>query len=360
MDSLHFREEVELENGKLQVKPVSGRMIGEVTVNEYDKAGNLLFSETTHNDITLPGSIFVLEQMFKKGSETYRFLHPNAFPTEYNSTNVITSKEYTEDGIGNTDWNAKILDANTIDNYISDEYTFGFMVGHGGETASSILAPTYEHNCLKDTGAVNSFLPFRVEPVVADNIPITDANRNPSDDGVDYYLKVTSGTKNYFYAKGFSTKPKIYTKWSDGSGEVTSSDIGYNVPILTYAEAMLEIDEDDIRDFFQPIQSEDCYINQLGLVAGKQVWTKDRQGLYYHDISSNTYTKEKPTGTIDVGGATIPAYEHTVQEGTDTPIPTMYRLDFNDVKLITTLNFKSKDLSNDENKLKFNYKIYCL
>lgn len=342
-DSIRLKEELNIDSDSNVLHmptATSGRLVGEVTVNEYNKSGKLLFSETTHNDITLSGSIFILEQMFKRASRNYRFLHPNQFPTSLEGSNdIVDTVEY--GASDSTPWNGRTFNNDDRDLYIADEFVFGFMVGHGGEMPSAIIAPTYENTSLKDAKSDNSYLPLRITNLVTENV--TDSDRDPSDDGVDYYLKVNNGSKNYFYVKGFTGNPTISTKWSDGSGEVLSGDIGYNVPILSYAEVTLDIDEQDIRQFFPPTQSEECYINQLGLVAGKMIFVKDPQGLYYHIPGTDTYTKVRPETFETIDGQ-----------------PVMYRKDFNDVKLVTTLNFKSKDLSNDENTIKFTYKIYCL
>ena len=328
-DSLKISESLIMNGRKLTVNnKTSGRLVGEVVVEEFDKYGNNIFSETTYNDVSLPGSIFVLEQIFKKASDSsYRFLHNNIVPTgTFNSqkTSILKSVENPSEK-----WNTK-TDLNKMNNnYISDEYIFGFMVGYGGETSTSVVSPKYESAVLSDSNNASSFLPFRI--VKSDEL-------DPVDNGINYYIRYVDSTdgKKYFYGKGFTSEPKIYTKWSDGSGDVNEGDLGYDVPILTYAEVILDIDETDIREFFPATNSDQCYINQLGLIAGKPIWTKDDKGTYtlnngeYVAIGSNDTTSER------------------------------YRLDFDDVKLVTTLNFKSKDLSNDENKIKFTYKIYCL
>ena len=329
-ESLKINESLTMDGRKLTINnKASGRIIGEVLVEEFDKYGNNVFSETTYNDVTLPGSIFVLEQIFKKASaSSYRFLHKNVIPTgTYSDQGEGTMRAVSD---SSSEWNTLVSD--NMDEYISDEYIFGFMVGHGGETSTSIISPKYESATLVDSNNASSFLPLR----------ITDSNDlDPVDDGINYYIKYKDpsteyGDKSYFYAKGFTNVPKIHTKWADGSGDVTESQTTYDVPILTYAEVVLDIDELDIREFFSATDSDQCYINQLGLVAGKPVWVQDDKGTYVLD-ENNKYVAvdSKVSGT-------------------------RYRLDFDDVKLVTTLNFKSKDLSNNENKVKFTYKVYCL
>lgn len=329
-DSLRFRESLTMNGKKLTINnKISGRLIGEVVVEEFDKSGNKIFSETSYNDVTLPGSIFVLEQMFKKASNSsYRFLHKNIVPVgTYSNQEERTMRNVND----NADWNgSNTINNAELDNYISDEYVFGFMVGNGGETSTSVITPKYEASTLSDSNSNSSFLPIR----------IVDSNiLDPMDDGINYYIRyndVDTG-KKYFYAKGFTTEPVISTKWSDGSGNVQEGQLDYDVPILTYAEVVLDIDELDIREFFSATNSEQCYINQLGLVAGKPVWVLDNTGGRYQKEEDGKYTIADESYAGD-----------------------RYRLDFDDVKLVTTLNFKSKDLSNDENKVKFTYKVYCL
>ena len=331
-ESLKINESLIMNGKKLTVNnKASGRIIGEVVVEEFDKYGNNIFSETTYNDVSLPGSIFVLEQIFKKASNSgYRFLHSNKVPIRTFSdpkTGEMTSVD------GSSKWND--IASDNLDEYISDEYIFGFMVGHGGETSTSIVAPKYESSTLANSNNTSSFLPFRI---------VDTGEFDPVDDGINYYIKYTDtdsgdkeGGRKYFYAKGFTTEPKIYTKWADGTGNVESEQLNYDVPILTYAEVVLDIDELDIREFFSASNSEECYINQLGLVAGKPIWVRDPEGTYIKD-----------------GDGSYKAVSSDVEK------EDRYRLDFDDVKLVTTLNFKSKDLSNDENKIKFTYKVYCL
>ena len=293
-DSLKINESLLMNGELLEIhNHISGKFIGEVTVEEIDKFGNTIFSETSRNDITLPGSIYVLEQMFKKCAKNIsRFNHPiNNLPIGSYSPNTINNSG---------DLGSSTIDSEKLtEDYISSERIFGFMVGRGGETAGSLLSPRYESTNLEDHTNTPSFLPIR---------KVNKSDADPLDGNTKYYLKYENSDNKYFYAKGFETEPTINVKYGDGSGDVTNSNIDYDVPILTYAEVVLNISEQDIREYFNAVDSSECYINQLGLVAGK------------------------PT---DDG-------------------------DYEDIKLVTYLNFKTKDLSNDENKIRFTYKVYCL
>ena len=337
-DSLRLSESLIANDMKLSLNHTSGKIIGQVTVDEIDKDGNILFSETTHNDITLGGSIFVLEQIFKRASsqDCTRFNIPSQMP-------IITTEN--RPGIVNRDNNNGIVDTSddVRSEYISDEYIFGFMVGNGGESPSGIVSPRYESSSLVNKDNERSFLPLRIHKPA-------EGEPNPIDNNMDYYLKCAvgdadNGYEYYYYAKAFNGNPKIYTKWSDGSGPVEDKDkdgkIDVNVPILTYGEISLNICENDIREYFEKRDDglENCYINQLGLVAGKPVWVQDQNGRWKKD-SSGTYSR--------------------ITNKSEFGKPDNYRLDFDDIHLVTTLNFKTKELSNNENTIKFTYKIYCL
>lgn len=329
-DSLKISESLIMDGKKLTINnKSSGRLIGEVLIEEFDENGTNIFSNTTYNDISLPGSIFVLEQIFKKAStSSYRFLHNADMPVGIYGSNLSKTLENID---GTTfKWNNLVnVTADDMNKYISDEYIFGFMVGHGGETSTSIISPKYESSSLCDTNSVSSFLPIR---------SLSSSELDPVDEGINYYIKYTNPDdgKKYFYAKGFTSEPKIYIKWSDGSGDVKPGQLDHDIPILTYAEIVLDINESDIRDYFLATNSEQCYINQLGLVAGKPIWVEDPKG---------TYKK------VD---------DNYIAIDSDDKDNIRYRLDFDDVKLVTTLNFKSKDLSSDGNIIKFTYKVYCL
>lgn len=287
-ESLRFGESLIMDGVKLKTAPISGKLIGEVLVEEFNPKGDKIFSETTINDVTLPGSIFVLEKIFNTLSSNERFLHPNSVPVGTSTDNSLV----TVTGSGNDV---------TIDD-LKEEYVFGFMVGNGGESATGLVASKYNSTSLiSESGDSTTFLPIR---------KVKEGTENVNDNGINYYLKCTNGEYDYYYIKGFTGTANINTVYADGSGSVSAESLNmFDNPILTYAEVILEINSIDLREYFDN-DSTNCYINQLGLVAGKP--KKDDSG------------------------------------------------DFEDIKLITTLNFKSKDLSNNENRIKFTYKVYCL
>ena len=127
-DSLKITESLIANDMKLSLTQSSGKIIGAVTVDEYNKAGELIFSETTHNDVTLPGSIFVLEQIFKTAahSECGRFTIPTNVPIFDNSKNVI-SGSLSDKTVGYVTLDTALSDNDKKSDvkrseYISDEY----------------------------------------------------------------------------------------------------------------------------------------------------------------------------------------------------------------------------------------------
>lgn len=289
---MKFNESIEFSDGALNVPMhTSGRLVGRLTINEYDAYGRKIFSSTEENDITLPGSIFVLEQMFKVKANK-RFLHKNKlFPI-----GTAGSGEYaTKDG-----WNEG------TDIPLKDEKIFGFMVGNGGEEGSGVIAPKYESTMLADNNGAASFLPFQI---------IKSGQTFDEQDKYCLSYNDIQNKKTYYYVKKFDTTThtegaSISSKWADGSGDVSEDEItSYSSPILTYAECVLTISATDLRDYFGESNIDHCAINQLGLVSG------------YYNSAIN---------------------------------------DWDDVKLVTCVNFKSRDLSNSENRLQITYKIYCL
>lgn len=272
-DSLKIKDELSIENGILNVKHTSARMIGEVTIEEVDPLGNVVFSSTNYNDITIGGATFILEQMFKKASGNSRF-------------NL-------------TGFNDKQWESNITDSYIIEEKILGFMIGIGGEDGLSVKAPNFTATRL------DQFIPFRT--YTPDN-PISDSDKS------SYFLSssITLNGTNYtgLYAKKFN-EIDIVPEYADGSGVVTVDNMAItDSPIYTYAKLVMDIDTVDVREYFRAADGtiSNCRVNQLGLIAGRQ-------------LSGDVY---------------------------------------DDMKLVTIVNFKGRDLSNDENTLKMRYKIYCM
>lgn len=271
-ESLRLKDELSINNGILTIPHTSGRMVGEVTINEVDPLGNVVFSSTDYNDITIGGSTFILEQMFKKASGNSRF---NL--TEFNQ-----------------------VPSDITDLYIEDEKILGFMVGIGGEDGLSVKAPNFTATKLEQ------FVPFRT---------YTSDSDLPEEEKNSYFMSnpITINGTNYIgmYAKHFD-EISIVPEYADGSGTVTLDNIATtDSPIYTYAKLVMNIDTNDIREYFRAADGTiaNCRINQLGLIAGKYIKEANR---------------------------------------------------YEDIKLVTIVNFKGRDLSNDENTLKLRYKIYCM
>lgn len=197
------------------------------------------------------------------------------------------------------------------DSDLYDEQIFGFMIGIGGEDGVSVKAPNFTSTKL------DKFIPFRSH--IKDDV-YSSGDISTS----DYSLLLPFGDNNEgYYVKKFTKEVTadekainrvdvdIIPEYTDGSGAVTNNNINTtNSPIYTYAKMILDIDTKDVREYFRltdgPLNN--CRINQLGLVAGK------------------------PNGVDN----------------------------WTDVKLVTILNFKGRYLNNDENTIKFRYKIYCM
>ena len=304
-----FSESVEISGeGALRVTmPTSGKLVGDVTVDEYDDLGRKIFTDVGYNDITLPGSIFILEQMFKTiksednsvtsadAGSSERFLIPS---------DAIAKVDYAGSGT------ISIPNDSITNDDIAKEKIFGFMAGFGGESGGSIVSPKYTDSYLTD-GKTATFMPFRKIPNTA-SITVNDEIEN-------YTLKVNDSNYSYYYAKKLSRDNgvKIHSKWTDGSGNVDdpSEAMSSNTPILTYAECVLEINGKDFREFYGETELAECGINQIGLLAGCPIL----------DPESGEETGE-----------------------------------YKDVKMVTCINIKTRDLSNSENTLKITYKIYCL
>lgn len=293
-ESLKIKDQLNINNGVLNIKHTSAKMIGEVTIEEVDPFGNIIFSSKEYNDLTIGGATFILEQMFKKASTRSRFLLNSIDDTNFTQSN-----------------------SNINDTYISDEKIFGFMIGIGGEDGIAVKAPDFTATKL------DKFVPFRLYPESGES---TISNEEKSLYMLPLTTKINSKSYKGFYIKKFNDSTtsddndnsvEIIPEYTDGSGEVTNNNINLtDSPIYTYSKVIMEITSDDVREYFLAKDGilSNCRINQLGLVAGKL------------------------SGRDQVLGNEI----------------------YEDIKLVTIVNFKSRDLSNSENTLKMRYKIYCM
>lgn len=305
--SIRLKEEVSFDGQLLTMPESSSRMIGVVDVDEYDAYGRKIFHTRNMNDITLPGSIFMLEQMFKIEAKNQRFLHPTSkLNYKYDTTETF---------------DARSTEKITTDINLGSQKVFGFMVGIGGtDSGSNVIAPDYNITSL------SKFVPFRSS---SDEDEIKELKKQ-------YTFAFSNNNTTYFYVKKFDIDPSgnetdsstestknttklIRAQWADGSGDVDDSEFALSLttPIVAYAQCELNVSANDVREYFGDMNLDSCAINQLGLVAGQPVEHKDQDGKLI-------YT------------------------------------DYTDVKLISCVNFKARDLSNTENTLKITYKIYCL
>ena len=296
--SLHMGETLTINDNKIEVlaNKCSGKFVGEVTLNEYDAYGRKVFTERTYNDITLPGSVFILEKMFgiinkEPNKEHPSFMHPSAgFPIISDSTDIGTRENNYGDG---------------------GDIIVGFMAGIGGENGSGVYAPNYVTTALSDSNNNNTFIPFVSNTEITNHI--NSKNWSEEVNAADikkykdqYKFSIENNNNTYYYVKTIES-PEIKVTAADGSGDVTEETLtSYkDKPVLAYVQTTLKIDSDDLRVYFG--NGGDAYVNQIGLVSGN---------LTNGELSS--------------------------------------------VRLVTCVNFKSRDLSNSDNTLEIIYRLYCV
>lgn len=230
-DSMSFNDDTKTLNIKYNK---SRRLIGQVELVEYDALGRKVYTESGHNEIVLPGSVFVLEQLFKVKKNSDRFLHPSSI------------------ALGDTSISISNAQINTNSD-IPKEKIFGFMIGTGGFTANGIVAQEYASNSLINADDIMSCIPFRITTEVLPN----------------YYMRSTT-SPYYYFAKGFDTDPVIISEFSSNeSNEIDNIDEAKSgtSPILTYAKCELSISEADVREYFVG-NDNGAAISQIALVAG--------------------------------------------------------------------------------------------
>lgn len=296
--SLRTKEKLII-NGEIAPTHTSGRLIGEVKIIEKDKYGRTVFSTTEYNDITIGGSTYILEQLIKSESnDNQRFL-----------MDILSSKTYNS-------------------NFIKDESIIGFVVGYNGENSTGISTVTYTNKFLSGSYSnIDDIVYFKNEDIFNEyetlkmnNKMLVDANGNTLSDK-DKYIAVPYNNVDQYYCIKKPENVTIHHIWSDGSGSFTTDDVSgdndknYNIPISSYIELKLYIDSADCRNYFINKTNyglAKCGINQIGLVTGV----------------------DRTNSDIDNG---------------------LYNL-----RLLTSLNFKTRELHNYENTLTFLYRIYCL
>lgn len=255
MDNFKISDQLIFPNNEIVNDKSSKKLIGQVTINEYDKDKNLISTEIGHNEIVLPGSVFTLEKLFNvKTRQTAEFQHPIQIPLGDSIT--VTLDEGT-----------------SAPTYMSVEKIFGFMIGNGGSGSSGVLSGPYTTDSLKSTNAM-SCIPFRIIP---GQIPDATLNKSYAMGGTD-----NTNSNYYYFAKKFSEPVTISTTTVDGSQtSVTSIDDITSGGVVTYAEAKLFISTDDVRTYYSASNS-GAVISQVGLVAGCPL--TDTDDTQYRDI----------------------------------------------------------------------------
>lgn len=223
---------IQTTDGKMYMKqPHNTKMIGEVTVQQIDCMGNVLFTETNYNDIVMTGSTMILEKMFN--------IRANLKISTLSDDMAINNA--TQPNVNN----------------VKDEFVMGFMVGIGGagETIGDVKASAFTDK------ALSSVIPFRV----------VDTGTLPTADASSYFMKQTSNGKDFYYCKKFDSTPQIRHLFTDGV-EVPSniSTTGTTKGIRVFSESICMISSKDLREYFMINDGnlDRCRVNTMGLVAG--------------------------------------------------------------------------------------------
>lgn len=271
--------------------------------------------EPTHTSGKLIGEVQIIEKD-KFGRTVFS-------TTDYNDITIAGSQFILEQlgklpGNDNQRFYFPSLSSND-NNLIGQEKIIGFMVGCNGENSVGIHPVKYAEYVLSGgSGDVSSLMYFKnnddinkIDTLMGDKSQVSDSNGNKLSTGEDYLCPLN----DKYYVKKPEQDLTIHHIWSDGSGSYTTDvnendTTNYNIPISSYIEAKLYIDSMDCRKFFVNRDGgvSNCTVNQIGLITG---------------VINNDKT-------------------------------------ITNMRLLTSLNFKGRELSNYENTLTFIYRIYCL
>ena len=204
-------------------------------IDAVDEFGQVLF-EHEENQVVLGGSLFTLEKIFGITS-----------PLKVDYLNDI--KNIANSGPINDEIYPK-------DNLVC---LFGVGIGGCGDSYKSVLDVNFHEREIFD------MVPFRI------------SNTLPPDTESQYWFRESrpDGKKAY-YLKKFDTKPVIKVLWRDAEGDQDGSEVQEGVhntdrkePIETFVELMLNIDKEDIREYFESVgEIEQARINSIGLFTG--------------------------------------------------------------------------------------------
>lgn len=185
---------------------------------------------------------------------------------------------------------------------IKDERICGIMVGNGG------TGDTYNtvNKVNRAARSVPGPIPFRVVPVDND---LKGATRD------QYFMRVVKGDYVYYYGKRFDIDREINVEFEDGTTVPLDVDtLPTTKFIKVYTKYRVTIDQADIREYFKYTQGSTLrsLINSIGLITGYPGMTEDN------------------------------------------------KLEFFNVRGMTTANMENQDLKDSESTITFIYKVYIV
>ena len=226
----------------------SSGLFTEVTIKDT-KSGEILYNN--HNTTVLGGRVAQLEELFGilRNSDQHVLLNnPEVLNIEHSETNTV-------------------LNSQTI-----RRKTSWFMVGNGAtpdnQVGKYVSPKNYETR-------LYSPIPFRLVPLSSDLSQIEQSKyrlrRIETHDGVDYAA---------YYAKAFNPGSVILEHNSSTyipnqlhTEPIGENDISTYVPggsVLAYIQFTLDIDENEIKEFFRVTRGDltSCNMSEIGLVMG--------------------------------------------------------------------------------------------
>ena len=238
---------------------------------ENELTGEVEDCGTYHNIIPLVGYQALLLKLFNLYLDSP---HKQAYEDIGKDTTVITPDM---NNVGSMEIGIDPNDYTPMDeDYPSNHYVQGFMVGNGGAGEDTITSKNTNYSFCK----LRNPIPFQQ---IADGVAVPDQGAT--------YLGVyrsSSSTKSY-YIKTFSERPHIYHSWWkngqkwDYLDPVTENDLGPNAVngagktnrIESYIECKLSLSESDCLAYFQHEGStQTAAVNELGLVAYDALYGK--------------------------------------------------------------------------------------
>lgn len=227
-DKVGVRDELMLSDGRLLVGGLDKTKVVGVLEITNGITGRKMFR---FNDIILPGSTYILEQMFKRRSS-------------FGQTTLSQDLQIKHTIVPNQD-------------NLKNETIFGIMIGNGGvETPDMIRAVKFKDK------SVSGMIPIRVVDTTAD---LSTA------DQAKYAMKKQVGSKFYYYGKRFDVDPVVRHLFTDGTEVPPNIDtVDTTLGILAFAEVVFTISPQDVREWYVATYGNiaNCRFNSITLVAG--------------------------------------------------------------------------------------------